>query len=238
MKLSQTELFRGISDKGCKKIEKCLRLHIMSYKKGETVCHYGGGSDRIGIVLSGRAAIYRTDVLGYESLLESLPEGAVFSESMSYASNAGDSILVRSMAKSDIAYLDYDTLISCPAECRSPCAENHLLRRNFISILVSRAMHLSERVEVLGCHSIRDKLLCYFRLRLDGKETGKFELPFTWMELASYISADRSAMMREIGQMKKDGIIETSRYSIRVYPSSSSTSDRTRKPDSANKAKK
>ena len=216
MKLSQTELFKGISERGCKKMEKCLHLHVISYKKGETVCHYGAGSTRIGIVLSGRAAIYRTDYNGYESLLENLPEGSVFSESMSYARNAGDSILVRCMAVSQIAYLDYDRIRSCPADCKLPCAENSRLRENLIDMLASRARKLSERVEVLSCHSIREKLLCFFRLQLKGKETGKFELPFTWLELVTYINTDRSAMMRELSTMTKEGLVTVNKYTVRV----------------------
>ena len=216
MKLSKTELFRGISEKGCKKIEKCLHLHLMEYKRGETVCHYGGGSNRIGIVLSGRAAIYRTDSNGYESLLEHIPEGSVFSESMSYARTAGDSILVRSMARSEIAYLDYDRLLLCPDDCKTPCAEHGTLRRNLIALLVNRSMLMSERIEVLGCHSIREKLLCFFRLQLNGKETGKFELPFSWIELSQYLNVDRSAMMREIRKMNDEKLIDTQKYSIRL----------------------
>ena len=70
MLLQQTKLFDGITDKGYKKIEKCLRVRTMEYKKGQTVCSYGNGSDRIGIVLKGRAAIFRTDIGGDEKLLE------------------------------------------------------------------------------------------------------------------------------------------------------------------------
>lgn len=216
MRLQQTMLFNGITDKNNKKIEKCLRVNIMQYKKGQTVCHYGSGSDRIGIVLKGRAAIFRTDVGGYESLLENLPEGSIFSEQMSYAKTAGDSVMVRSMTASEIAYLDYDRLISCPIGCKSPCGEQTKLRENLINLLINRSRLLSERVEVLTCHSIREKLMCFFRLRLGGAEKGKLELPFTWLELASYINADRSAMMREISSLVKDGIIQTNKYSIRI----------------------
>lgn len=216
MQINKTELFKGISERARRKIEKCLRLHIMDYKKGETVCHYGDGSERIGIVLSGRAALLRTDYNGYESLLENLPEGAVFSESMSYARSAGDSIIVRSMAKSQIAYLDYDRILSCPDGCKSLCGEQAALKQNLISLLTNRSKLLSERVEVLGCHSIREKLLCFFRLRLNGAETGKLEMPFTWVELAAYINADRSAMMRELSAMKAARLIEVSGSSVRV----------------------
>ena len=210
MHLIDTELFKNIEPSTFKKLEKCLRLHIMQYKKNETVCNYGSGSDRIGIVLTGRAAIFRTDYNGYESLLENLPEGAIFSESMSYAKTAGDSIMVRCAVKSSIAYLDYNMIRSrCSEKCDVICREADILHDNLMDMLINRAKLLSERVEVLGCHSMREKLLCYFRLHLKGEEVGKLELPFSWMELASYISADRSAMMRELSLMKAENIIHT-----------------------------
>lgn len=217
LQLAETELFKGISPEGVQKMLKCMRVHIIDYKKNETVCHYGGGSNRIGIVLSGRAAILRTDYNGYESLLENLPEGAIFSEAMSYAKTAGDSILVKCAVRSKIAYLNYDKIRYFRAdECQVSYGEGELLRQNLISMLISRAKLLSERVEVLGCHSMREKLLCYFRLRLAGKETGRFELPFTWLELASYINSDRSAMMREIAKMTEEGLITTDRHTVKV----------------------
>lgn len=216
MQINKTELFKNIPDKVCKKIEKCLRLHVMEYKKGETICHYGYGSNRIGIVLVGRVALWRTDYNGHESLLENLPEGAAFSESMSYSRSAGDSIMVRSMSKSKIAYLDYDRILICPNGCKAPCGEQATLKQNLIAMLTNRSRLLSERIEVLGCHSIREKLMCFFRLRLNGAETGKLEMPFTWVELATYINTDRSAMMRELGAMKREGYIEASGSAVRV----------------------
>jgi CRP-like cAMP-binding protein len=217
MQLIDTELFKNIERSSLAKLEKCLRVHVMHYKKNETVCSYGSGSDRIGIVLTGRAAISRTDYNGYESLLETLPEGAIFSESMSYARTAGDSIMVRCTVRSSIAYLDYDMIRSrCAEKCEVICPEADILHDNLMSMLINRAKQLSERVEVLGCHSMREKLLCYFRLQLKGEETGKLELPFSWMELASYINADRSAMMRELSLMKTEGIIHTDGRKVTV----------------------
>lgn len=225
MQLTETELFKDISAQSFEALKNHLRLRIIHYKKNETVCSYGNGSDRIGIILSGRAAIFRTDYNGYESLLEYLPEGAIFSEEMSYAKTAGDSILVRCTAKSSIAYLNYKTFKDGFAEIiPNSKTDTETLRKNFINMLINRSKLLSERVEVLGCHSIREKLLCYFRLRLQGKEIGKLELPFTWIELASYIGADRCAMMREITLMNKDGIIHTDRKKITVLKNFSDNS--------------
>ena len=46
----------------------------------------------------------------------------------------------------------------------------------------------------------------------NGSDT--FELPFSMSALADYICVDRSAMVREISKMKKDGLIDSDRRKI------------------------
>ena len=73
---------------------------------------------------------------------------------------------------------------------------------------------MSERVEVLSQRSIREKLMCYFmQLAAETKNT-TFELPFTMIDFADFLSVNRSAMIRELGKMKKEGLIRISRRTI------------------------
>ena len=60
-------------------------------------------------------------------------------------------------------------------------------------------------MEVLSRRSIRDKLLCYFSLLASRAGGSGFSLPFSLSALADYISADRSAMMRELKKMRDVG---------------------------------
>ena len=41
------------------------------------------------------------------------------------------------------------------------------------------------------------------------KKSKRFNLPITYIELADYLSVDRSAMMRELKKLKSDKIIIT-----------------------------
>ena len=54
---------------------------------------------------------------------------------------------------------------------------------------------------------IREKLLCFFEQLADEHGSRTFPLPFSLSMLADYISADRSAMMREIKKMKEEELI-------------------------------
>ena len=70
------------------------------------------------------------------------------------------------------------------------------------------------RIEVLACRSIREKLLCFFEQLADEHGSRTFPLPFSLSMLADYISADRSAMMREMRKMREEDLISTEGRSV------------------------
>ena len=92
--------------------------------------------------------------------------------------------------------------------CERACAHHSRLVENMFHIMTEKAAALSERVEVLSRRSIREKLLCYFGLPAGQRQRQSFQLPFSLSALADYISADRSAMMRELKKMKDERLVE------------------------------
>ena len=83
-----------------------------------------------------------------------------------------------------------------------------------LRLITDKAQALSERVDVLSRRSIRDKLLCYFRQQSFKVRSDTFLLPFTLSALADYISADRSAMMRELKKLREEGYVATDNRKI------------------------
>ena len=59
----------------------------------------------------------------------------------------------------------------------------------------------------LSGRTVRQKLMQYFRFLSEKAENKTFELPVTLSALADYLFIDRSAMMREISKMNKEGLI-------------------------------
>ena len=63
---------------------------------------------------------------------------------------------------------------------------------------------------------IRHQFDSYFNLLVKGKSSRTFHLPFTYTELADYLSVDRSAMMRELKNLKEEGFITTTGRKIKL----------------------
>ena len=77
--------------------------------------------------------------------------------------------------------------------------------------MINNTINLNTRIEILSKKSIRDKLLTYFNIISNRNFRKTFTLPFSLTDLADYLCVDRSAMMRELSHLKKEGFIEKKR---------------------------
>ena len=89
-----------------------------------------------------------------------------------------------------------------------------------LELIATRASTLAERVEVLSRRSIRDKIITYFSLCAIRNSSNIFEIPFSYSTLADYLCIDRSAMMRELKNLKSSGVIKTDKRKVELFHNS------------------
>ena len=130
------------------------------------------------------------------------------------AGTAGQRRRVRPGCETDcvVVFLPQERLTS---PCGKACACHKQLLENLLGLMSQKAFDLSERVEVLSCRTIREKLLCYFRICAGQNQSLSFTLPFSLSDLADYICSDRSAMMRELKRLREEGFLEISGRNVR-----------------------
>lgn len=206
-------LFQGITKEDYEKMMLCFHSVEKHYEHGAVICTYGNSSESIGIVLEGTVQLLRTHPDGRQTILEQLGAGDIFSETLSFVSENSSTIQVVCSSRCRIQFIDYSHLIK---RCPKACPYHSLLVNNALQMISQKAVHLSERLEVLSQRSIREKLQCYFCLLAEQNHSRTFLLPFSYSALADYLSVDRSAMMRELKRMKEKNLIRTDRYLITV----------------------
>jgi len=211
MQAVRSQLFEGITNEECARMFDCFGAREASYEAGQTICEFDGTQNAVGVLLSGSAELLRLDEDGGRTLLETLEEGGVFGEVLAFSGVGGDSTLLECRQDCRVLYLNYDQITK---RCENACLHHSILVQNLFRLLSTKTLRLSERVEVLSRRSIREKLLCCFDQlsRKAGQNT--FTLPFSLSALADYISADRSAMMRELKKLREEGTIRTENRKI------------------------
>ena len=211
--MEQFPLFRNITAEQWQDMRRCFGVVERGYRADDVVYDFGEGSNMIGIVLSGSAVVERIDDQGNRAILEHLTPGGVFGEMLMFANVHGDSIRVLCEQPGRVCFMPYQALTK---RCENACDHHSRLVENMFTLVADKATTLSERVEVLSRRSIRDKLLCYFAMQSAKGQQGAFTLPFTLSALADYISADRSAMMRELKKMRSEGVVEVKGRQVRL----------------------
>ena len=114
-----------------------------------------------------------------------------------------------SMKESSILWIDYESLKNS-----NNC--NKIL--NNLLILISRKnLILNQKLNVLSKRTTREKILSYLTNQKNlFKTTENIEINLNRNEMADYLSLDRSNLSRELGKLKKEGIIDFSKNKFKL----------------------
>ena len=205
------DLFNQLTEQEFQKIYKCFDIRKIFFKKDQTILSNTKNAGTVGIVISGDAQLIRFDYKGTRTLLAEYSEGDTFGAIFSNISSG--EISVQAKTDCEIMFVDYDHIIN---RCKKNCPYHNTIIENMINILAKRIYVQNERIEILTKRSTREKLLEYFHALAKKTSSKTIYLPFTYTDLADYLSIDRAAMMREIKNLKDDGIIYTKGKMIRL----------------------
>lgn len=202
--ISRSPLFQGCSKEDILNMAKHLDFRTERYKKGDTILGAGSIVTDIGLVLSGSVQIEYTDLWGNKSILGITPAGGVFAES--YACIPDEPMMVDAIAHEhcDILFISVPRLFTpCPV-----CKSQNRLIQNLVMISAEKNLLLSRRSMHTSPKTIRGRLLSYFSQQVSAQGSRNIVIPFDRQQLADYLNLDRSALSKELGKMRRDGLIE------------------------------
>lgn len=211
--ISQTMLFRGCSEEEIRAMEKHLDLKTRTYKKDAVILSEGTVVTDIGLVLSGSVRIVHHDLWGNKSILGIMGKGGVFAEA--YACLQEEPLMIDVTAHEDceILFVPIPKLFTCCTDCDS---QNKMLQ-NLLLISARKNLQFSRRSLHTAPKTIRGRLLSYFSEQLQAQGNSKIVIPFDRQQLADYLNLDRSALSKELGKMKKEGLIEYHKNTFEIY---------------------
>lgn len=197
-------LFKNIPFERIEAILKALNARRISFKKDMTILSNLSNANEVGLVVRGAASLIRIDYNGNRSIVSTLTKDDLFGGCFSDYMNEEMSVIAD--AECEIVFVEYDRLLG---KTGSRFPEHEIIIENMIEILVKKINAYNRRIEILNKRTTRDKLLEYFHILEKEQSSNRVRLPYTYTLLADYIAVDRSAMMREIKNLKDENIIET-----------------------------
>ncbi len=203
MQLS-SPLFQGIGADAWAQMQQYGGTRERSFAKGEVIFHIGAVVHELGIVLSGSVNIENIDLWGNKSILSHIPAGQVFAETYAYC---GEPMMVDAVAaeETQVLFLNLGRLLLTP---HPECSWQQVLNNNLLRISLHKNLALSERIFCTSPKTIRGRLLLYLSNQAARTGSRTFTIPFNRQALADYLSLDRSALSKELGKMRDEGLIE------------------------------
>lgn len=198
-------LFENIQCDDLRGMLRCLNAKIDKYKRGEHIINAGDEIKGIGIVIEGNIHIIKEDFFGNSFILTRLESGDTFSEVLACAGIKHSTVSVVSENDTVVLFIDYNRIYK---PCLNSCEFHSQLIKNMLNILASKNLVLRDKIIYLTMKSLRHKI-CNYLLEIR-KKTGKthFKIPYDRNGLSDYLHADRSALSRELGKMRDEGIID------------------------------
>ena len=185
-------------------INKCNKIQIKKFAKDEIVTTYIEKRNQLCIVLSGEVDLIRYDVNGNKTIISHFVTDDVFGE-VFYPANTNNELFAIARKNSEILFYTYDSLLT---KCRRNCDFHKTLTSSLSELFLNNIVELNLRIELLTKRSTRSKILSYFDILSKGSLRKTFTLPYTYTDLADFLSVDRSAMMRDLKLLIDDGFIK------------------------------
>ena len=206
-----SRLFDNISEKNKEKIYKILKTTTNNYPKDINILSNVNRPNFIGIIEEGTAQLVFNDYLGNKTILETLKEEDIFGSLITNINS--DEITCITKEKTRVTYIDYDRI----TDTENIKYDYYLtFIKNLLIILEEQLTSKNERIAILTKKTTRDKLLQYFKLTSIKTGSRTFTIPYSFTELAGYLSVDRSAMTREMKYLKDEGFIKIDKKRITI----------------------
>ena len=182
-----------------------LCLPIKAYEKGEYIYRVGDSVRNIGIVISGSVCIENVDIVGNKSVLAVARSGEIFAEA--YAC-----VDVVAAEQCEILFLCVERLFDGKTNCT--CKDKII--KNLVMISSSKNIRLSRRIFHTSSKTVRGRVMSYLSQQSTVQGSRSVTVPFNRQQMADYLSLDRSALSKELGKMKRDGIIDYYKNSFKL----------------------
>lgn len=202
--IKKVTLFFGTEGSGLDLAVKNMDGTIKSYSKGEFLHMAGKALRKFGLVLSGAVQVLSDDINGERTIMASVSPGETFGESLCFLKKKNSPVYIYTSEGAVVLWLSAEKIKSTEYYDR------------FTAMIAERALAMNNRIQILSKITLREKLITYFTQLAHQNKSNTFNVPLNREDMATYVGTNRSALSRELSNMKKEGLIDFYKASFKI----------------------
>ena len=198
--IKECPIFKDFSIDEIIEIFSVVSFYEKNYKKNDIILAENTKIEYFGIITNGKIALSNFDYFGNRNILNVFEKEDSFAEALvSLEIQIPHEVI--SLTDSSIVWIEYKSL--------SKSLYYQKILNNLLNIISTKNLILNKKLQILSKRTTREKILEYLSnqkkaLSLDSN----FEINLNRNEMADYLALDRSNLSRELGKLKKEGIID------------------------------
>ena len=198
--IKECPIFKDFSIDEIIEIFSVVSFYEKIYKKNDIILAENTKIEYFGIITNGKIALSNFDYFGNRNILNVFEKEDSFAEALvSLEIQIPHEVI--SLTDSSIVWIEYKSL--------SKSLYYQKILNNLLNIISTKNLILNKKLQILSKRTTREKILEYLSnqkkaLSLDSN----FEINLNRNEMADYLALDRSNLSRELGKLKKEGIID------------------------------
>lgn len=203
--MSEAIIFNNINPEQLNELKACFKPVVKKFLAGETILQKSYINKDIAVLLEGKAHMYYFDIEGSTGLIEHYEKNAVFGDYFMLPIESFEYLIVAD-TECSVMFLDYNHIIT---PCKGSCQPHSRLISNIIQLTAQKVRLLTLRINIISQKSVRQKLTAYLEYQSLLNKSRSFTIPITLVDLAEYLCVDRSAIMKELHNMREEGLLES-----------------------------
>lgn len=211
-RLSEIPLFQGLDKKEFERVSMSMNITEKKFEAGEVVLAAGSRPRSACLVLEGRVAEEYTDLWGNRLEAESFREGELFAEGYSLMKSG---VLPTSFKASEQSRILFIGIGNLTEQSRLSSGQQKVLF-NLLNIANTRNRERSMQLIITSPKSARSRIMSYLSRAAAEKGKTSFDIPLDRQQMADYLRLDRTALSKELGKMKREGLIDFRKNRFRI----------------------
>lgn len=199
--ITKNRLFSGLSSEDTDYALSFFSARLAKYEKGEMLSRPSEPLSRFGLVLCGRVQVCMEDIDGNNIIMAIVTPSHTFGESLCFLGGIAP-VHIYATEDTEVLWLSTEKIKNCSSDERDRPISNR-----FTAMLAAKTLEMNDRIQILSKIKLRDRLITYFSQNVT-KYGSSFTLPLSREDMAAYLGTNRSALSRELGKMRDEGIIE------------------------------
>ncbi|HJA26067.1 MAG TPA: Crp/Fnr family transcriptional regulator [Candidatus Fournierella merdigallinarum] len=184
-----------------------------AFDRGQAILRRGDITGELGLLEAGEVHVEALDAWGNRTILHRIVPGQIFAETYALC---GAPLMADVVAADACRVLFFRTAFLLGPEDPSRPWQRRMLR-GLLALTAEKNLAWSARMLCVTAKGIRARVMAFLSAEAARQGSRTLTLPFDRQQMADYLSVERSALSKELGRMRREGLLDY-RRNVFVLP--------------------